>query len=182
MPEPVGRDRASGPLDPGGDLMLLHPDGSEELLVAGGDDGSIADPAVSFDGQWVYYSHIHGLKGTSQVGLPPSRGADIYKIHVQTRQIVRLTDQTFTPNPGAADWSRDFRTPKQGETWLGYGVLNMGPCPLPGGRLAFVSNRNGFRPPKHLRRPCSSSSWTTTATMSSASAISTSAWPCTRPC
>ena len=31
----------------GADLMLLHPDGSEELLVAGG-DGSITDPIVSF--------------------------------------------------------------------------------------------------------------------------------------
>ena len=25
----------------------------------------------------------------------------------------------------------------------------MGPCPLPGGRLMFTSNRNAFRPPKH---------------------------------
>src|SRR6266496_4243598 len=36
-------------LEPGADLMLLHPDGREELLVAGG-DGSITDPFVSFDG------------------------------------------------------------------------------------------------------------------------------------
>src|SRR5690242_20167877 len=36
----------------GGDLVLLHPDGSEEMLVAGGEDGSVADPCVSFDGQW----------------------------------------------------------------------------------------------------------------------------------
>ncbi len=136
-------------MDPGGDLMLLHPDGREELLVEGGDDGSIADPAVSFDGQWVYYSHVKGLKGTSQFGLSPLRGADIYKIHVKTRKIVRLTDQTFTPNTGAADWSKDYRTPQDGKTWLAYGVLNLGPCPLPGGRLAFVSNRNAFRPPKH---------------------------------
>src|SRR5262245_19415474 len=35
-------------IDPGYDLMVLHPDGTEELLVAGG-DGSIADPYVSFD-------------------------------------------------------------------------------------------------------------------------------------
>ncbi len=136
-------------MDPGGDLMLLHPNGREELLVAGGDDGSVADPAVSFDGQWVYYSHIKGLKGTSQFGLSPLQGADIYKIHVKTRRIVRLTDQTFTPNTGAADWSTDYRTPQEGKTWLAYGVLNLGPCPLPGGRLAFVSNRNAFRPPKH---------------------------------
>src|SRR5262249_2126684 len=37
------------------DLMLLHPDGSEEILVSGG-AGAIADPYVSFDAQWVYYS------------------------------------------------------------------------------------------------------------------------------
>jgi hypothetical protein len=41
-------------MEPGADLMLLHPDGSEELLVAGG-DGSITDPFVSFDGEWVYF-------------------------------------------------------------------------------------------------------------------------------
>jgi hypothetical protein len=28
-------------------------------------------------------------------------------------------------------------------------VLNLGPCPLPGGKIVFVSNRNAFRPPKH---------------------------------
>src|SRR5262249_50237175 len=34
------------------DLMLLHPDGSEEVLVEGG-KGAIADPYVSFDANWV---------------------------------------------------------------------------------------------------------------------------------
>src|SRR6266436_5878180 len=36
-------------LEPGADLMLLHPDGSEDLLVKGG-DGAVTDPVVSFDG------------------------------------------------------------------------------------------------------------------------------------
>jgi hypothetical protein len=36
-------------LEPGADLMLLHPDGSEELLVEGG-EGAVTDPIVSFDG------------------------------------------------------------------------------------------------------------------------------------
>src|SRR5438105_15629133 len=53
-------------MDAGADLMLLHPDGSEELLIAGGEDGSVTDPMVSFDGESVYYAHIRGLKGTSQ--------------------------------------------------------------------------------------------------------------------
>ena len=120
------------------------------MLVAGG-DGSVTDPFVSFDGEWVYYSHIHDLKGTSQHGQPPLQGADIYKIHVKTRKIVRLTNQEFTPNTGAADWSK--RLPHAGagqDATLNYGVFNMGPCPLPGGRLVFTSNRNGFRPPKAI--------------------------------
>ncbi len=37
-------------MDPGGDLVLLRTDGSEEVLVAGG-EGSVTDPFVSFDGE-----------------------------------------------------------------------------------------------------------------------------------
>jgi hypothetical protein len=140
-------------MDADADLMLLHPDGSEERLVAGGADGAVTDPFVSFDGEWVYYSHIRGLKGTSQHGQPPFGGADIYKIHVKSRKIVRLTRQVFTPNTGAADWSSDCRKPEPGKTHLNYGVLNLGACPLAGGRIVFVSNRNAFRPPKHPS-PC----------------------------
>lgn len=136
-------------MDPSGDLMLLHPDGKEELLVKGGEDGSVTDPAVSLDGQWVFYSHLQGLKGTSQHGQAPFGGADIYKINLKTREIIRLTHQVYTPNTGAADWSSDCRKPEQGKTHLTNGVLNMGPCPLPGGRLAFTSSRNAFIPPKH---------------------------------
>ncbi len=130
----------------GADLMLLHPDGREELLVAGG-EGSITDPMVSFDGQWVYYSHLYDLQKAHQWS-PPRQGADIFKIHVKSRRIVRLTEQKFTPNTGAANWSDDFRTPQQGRTHFDYGVFNMGPCPLPGGRIVFTSNRDGFRPSK----------------------------------
>jgi hypothetical protein len=133
-------------LEPGADLMLLHPDGSEERLVEGG-DGSVVDPMVSFDGRWVYYTLIHNLKNFNQWS-PPRQGADIYKINVKTRKVVRLTNQKYSPNTGAADWSGDYRTPKEGKSYLEPGVFNMGPCPLPGGRLAFTSNRDGFRPAK----------------------------------
>lgn len=131
-------------MEPGADLMLLHPDGKEELLVAGG-EGSITDPVVSFDGQWVYYVHLYNLKNRSQWN-PPRQGADIFKMHLKSRKTVRLTNQKFTPNLGAAPWSPDFRTPKQGKSHLEYGVFNMGPFPLPGGRIVFTTNRDGFRP------------------------------------
>lgn len=126
----------------GADLMLLHPDGSEELLVSG-QDGSIMDPYVAFDGQWVYYAKFIDPKHT---------GSDIWKIHVPSRKTVRLTDQTFTPNTGAADWSKDFRTPEKGKTALSYGVYNLGPCPVPGGKVVFTSNRNAYVPPRAYPR------------------------------
>jgi hypothetical protein len=135
-------------MDPGADLMLLHPDGTEEVLVKGG-PGSVTDPVVSFDGESVYYSLFHDMKGGSVSQGPPG-GADIYKIHVKSRKIVRLTDQKFTPNTGAGDWSADFRNPQPGKDHFEYGVFNMGPCPLPGGKVMFASNRNGFKPPKRV--------------------------------
>src|SRR5213593_4740893 len=75
------------------DLMLLHPDGSEEMLVEGG-AGAIADPYVSFDAKWVYYSYFHDTTGHG--------GADVYKVNVPSRKIVRLTQQEWTPNTGVA--------------------------------------------------------------------------------
>ncbi|MBI3857170.1 MAG: FecR domain-containing protein, partial [Planctomycetes bacterium] len=60
-------------LEPGADLMLLNPDGKEELLVEGG-KGSITDPMVSFDGQWVYYSHLYNEEKHNQWS-PPAEGS-----------------------------------------------------------------------------------------------------------
>lgn len=138
-------------LDPGADLVLLNPDGKEDVLVEGG-DGSVADPMVSFDGQSVYYVKFHNLKeGFAPWGGLPVHGADIYKIHAKTRKIMQLTTQQFTPNLGAADWNEKFGGSAGGKDLLAYGVLNLGPCPLPGGKIVFVSNRNGFRPPKFGR-------------------------------
>src|SRR5262245_42318654 len=89
-------------MEPGADLMLLHPDGSEEVLVKGG-DGSVTDPSVSLDGQWVYYTLIYNLQKASQ-WEPPAQGADIFKINVKSKKIVRLTNQRYSPNTGAAPW------------------------------------------------------------------------------
>lgn len=133
-------------MEPGADLMLLHPDGSEEVLVEGG-NGSITDPVVSFDGEWVYYSYLYDLRNRSPWN-PPKAGADIFKIHLKSRRIVRLTNQQFSPNTGAAKWSIDYRSNETDRTRYEYGVFNMGPHPLPGGRVAFTSNRDGFRPAK----------------------------------
>jgi hypothetical protein len=108
----------------GSDLVLLHPDGKEEVLVAAGDD-AITDPFVSFDGQWVYYARFH------------NQSSDLFKIHVKSRKVIQLTRQEFTPNTGVV--ARGRRPA---------GVYNLGPCPLPGGKVIFTSNRNGLAPTK----------------------------------
>jgi hypothetical protein len=143
-------------LDPRADLMLLHTNGTEEVLVPGG-YGGVADPCLSFDAQWCYYALYPDLRDSAlnfDRNALPYGGADIYRINLATRQIVQLTAQEFTPNTGAANW--DYANPSSTSslnTTLGYGILNFGPCPLPGGKVAFVSNRNGFTPPKALTAP-----------------------------
>ncbi len=142
-----------GRIDPGADLMLLHPNGNEEVLVNAG-TGSVTDPFVSFDGQWVYYSYFYEPGNiNTQRGLPYG-GADIFKIHLGTRQIVQLTFGEFTPNMGSGNWDEsDPESPPAGFNYLGYGILNLGPAPVPGGKIAFVSNRNAFIPPQGLTNP-----------------------------
>jgi hypothetical protein len=129
-------------IDPGYDLMLLAPDGKEEVLVEGG-KGAVTDPFVSLDGESVYYSYHHNPQAGEWTA-----GADIYKIHVKTRKITRLTHQVHTPNTGVIDWARDYRTPQKGKTHLNYGVYNLGPCPLPGGKIVFTSNRDAVKTPR----------------------------------
>jgi len=121
-------------MEPGADLMLLHPDGREEVLVKGG-NGSVVDPYPSFDGEWIYYAYFHDLRPEAlnrQRRYASKAGSDIYKIHVPSRKVVRLTHQEFTPNTGVAKWSKDPVQPGgRDETYLGYGIFNLGPCPLP---------------------------------------------------
>jgi hypothetical protein len=129
-------------IDAGYDLMLLHPDGKEELLVAGG-DGSVADPYVSFDAEWVHYAHFYlGKLGS---------GSDIYKVHVKSKKVVRLTHQESTPNAGCLAFTKPAPAPKAGAP-IGHGVFNLGPCPLPGGRVAFTSTRDQVKVPRGYPR------------------------------
>ena len=143
-------------IDPGADLMLLHPNGTEELLVAGG-NGAVTDPFVSFDAQWVYYAYFYDVRDAQlnyQRDDLPYRGSDIFRIHLATRQIQQLTHGEFTPNTGGGNWNESNPLdPPAGFDRLGYGILNLGPCPLPGGRIAFTSNRNGFWPQKGYTAP-----------------------------
>src|SRR5262249_30612237 len=87
------------PINPelGADLMVLHPDGREEVLVKVERNEAVADPMVSFDGEWVYFAKFYQGVRTH---MPQYGGSDIYKVHVPTRKVVRLTHREYTPNRG----------------------------------------------------------------------------------
>lgn len=135
-------------IEPGCDLMLLHPNGSEEVLVDAG-AGAVTDPFVSFDGKWVYYAFFHQVNPLGSYDISKA-GSDIFKINLETREIVRLTHQEFTPNMGSGTWLLDsfIDNPVWIANSLLHGMINLAPCPLPGGKIAFVSSRNAFTPPK----------------------------------
>src|ERR1051325_11034967 len=84
---------------PGAELMLLHPDGREEVLVPVKPDEGVTDPFVSFDGEWVYYAKHHQVRYGARDAyrqLQVSKGSDIFKVHVPSRKIVQLTYQEWT--------------------------------------------------------------------------------------
>lgn len=141
-----------GSIEPGTDMMLLHPNGTEEVLVPGG-NGAVTDAVLSFDAQWVFYAKFPDVRPealNSQRSDLPRQGADIYKMNLATRQEIRLTFQEWEPNTGAGNWADhpNGTGASNDQNYLGYGILNLGPCPLPGGRVMFTSNRKGYMPNK----------------------------------
>jgi hypothetical protein len=132
---------------PGAELRLLHPDGRDESLVSVEAQESITDPVVSFDGQWVYFAKFHHMTTgptASMTNLQSRKGADIYRIHVPTRKVVQLTTQQRTPNTGAI---------LPGTESHPRGVHNLAPCPVAGGKVVFVSDRNGYRGVREQTQP-----------------------------
>src|SRR5262249_18765520 len=86
--------------------------------------------------QSVYFARYRNVRKPG-AAKPVSVSSDIFKIHVKSRRVTQLTRQEFTPNTGVAARGRKPE-----------GVYNLGPCPLPGGKVMFKSNRNGFDPTK----------------------------------
>jgi hypothetical protein len=122
-------------------------------LVEGG-LGAVLDPYVSFDGKSVYYAKVHDQTNLHVIRKAARSGADIFKIDLETRAITQLTFQEWTPNTGVAHWSDDpVQASAPGKKTIGYGVYNLGPCPLPGGKIMFTSSRNAYLPNKSFTFP-----------------------------
>ncbi|MSP13542.1 MAG: hypothetical protein EXR62_11370 [Chloroflexi bacterium] len=154
--------------DPGADLRLLHPDCTEELLFPRPEyqalvdapigHGSVADPNISFDGHWVVFTYYHDRTDNN-----PQRcaggygdaclsydGADIYRLNLVTREVVRLTHQEFTPNTGNG---ANFNCAQAYTNCPNVGVFNVGPAFVAQADrsrpdIVFTSTRNNFLPPK----------------------------------
>lgn len=137
--------------EPGADLMLLHPDGSEEVLFPAGANGAVIDPYISYDARSVVFSFFHNARNTNQQrGVNGEHalsreGTDIYRIDLATRSVTRLTFQEFTPNTGN---TADFDCARQFTNCPHVGVFNTGPAFLPDGRIVFTSTRDNFIPNK----------------------------------
>lgn len=143
-------------IDPGADLVLLRRDGREEVLFPGG-AGAVTDPFVSFDARSVYFSYFPDVRPealNTQRNNLPFRGADIYRIDLETRRVTQLTQGGFSPNTAAGTWDEgNPLNPSSTFDSLGYGIVNLGPCPLPGGKIIFTSNRHAFEPPRNFTAP-----------------------------
>jgi hypothetical protein len=151
--------------DPGAQLVLLKRDGSREVIFPleryrGQIDtprgkplaaGSVADPNVSFDGRQVLFTWYHDLtavnpqRGDPQGPYLSTAGADLYKLDLSTRALVRLTTQALTPNTGNG---ARFAPGAPGSNHPRIGVFNTGGTWAPGKRIVFTSNRNNLLPPK----------------------------------
>ena len=147
--------------DAGAQLRLLHPNCTDELLFPRPVtdqslvdrpimSGTVADPNISFDGQWVVFTYYHDQSDTNdQRGLSYD-GADIYRLNLATRAVVRLTHQEFTPNLGNG---ANFDCNSSNNNCPRIGVFNTGPAFVSQAdphkpAIAFTSTRNNFVPPK----------------------------------
>ncbi len=116
----------------GADLILLHPDGSEDVLVDC-NECSVMDPFISLDANWVYYSLIEEATEAS--------ASWIYKINLKDPQFtpIRLSfGDGFDSHLYAANTTEKHY---QSSTRK---IRDMAPIPLADGRILFTSNRAGL--------------------------------------
>ncbi len=116
----------------GAELVLIHPDGSEEVLFSAGPQASVVDPSVSYDGRTVYFSLFEDPRNRNPQRLLSLRPAHIWKINVATR---RATQLTFGNEVAWRDSANQI-DPR-------YALFDVAPVELPDGRILFLSTRDG---------------------------------------
>jgi len=129
----------------GADLVLRHPDGSEEILV-NCDSCSVLDPVISFDGNVVYYAKMNNMQPGRdwraetansfiyKMRLSPAQALDYH----QEIQLTDLGDGFGTDRYGVNDSNNKLDLHGK------IGVRDLAPAPLPDGRILFTSNRRAL--------------------------------------
>tara|TARA_Y100000310_G_scaffold302008_1_gene338956 strand:+ start:1149 stop:4094 length:2946 start_codon:yes stop_codon:yes gene_type:complete len=134
-------------IEGGADLMLVRPDGTEEVLGDCDLSCSYMDPSISFDGRYVYYTKIEGISTNPDDDKKQRKrtAGFIYKIDLQAsapRPEIQLTfDDGFESLQYAANTTVDHDQGTYRE------IRDMGPTPINDGsgvtRIMFTSNRAG---------------------------------------
>ncbi len=122
------------PIAPGADLMLLHADGSERILVDC-DKCSVMDPFISYDGKTVYYSLIEEPKKSS--------ASWIFKIKLDDPDYLPI-QLTFDDGFDSTLYAGNRNQSKKYNQQFYRSIRDMAPVPLADGRLMFTSNRSAL--------------------------------------
>jgi len=147
-------------IEPGADLMLLHPDGSEEILVdcriegqediVGGEANcSVQDPVISYDGNWVYYSKyvdmgVISLSDLRRAWIRLTANSFLFKMALNVPPSARSEIQLTGLGGGLGN---GFAIEKLSgnssvDEIMDFGIRDLGATPLPDGRLLLTSNRD----------------------------------------
>jgi hypothetical protein len=135
-------------IEPGGDLMLLRPDGTTEMLVDCPNEGatncSVQDPSVSFDGTTVYYAKYVDIDTEQPWHFQPAHSF-IFKMALKTPELEDIP-ASERREVQITDFGSGFATDKLNgsgdeDRLKEFGIRDLGPTPLPGGRIVFTSNR-----------------------------------------
>ena len=87
--------------EPGSDLMLLLPNGSEEVLFAAG-NGAVVDPVPSFDAKWIYFSYFPDVR-TAQLNYQRNNAPILGRGHLQDQHRHAPGDPPHATKMGAAE-------------------------------------------------------------------------------
>lgn len=122
---------------PGADLVLLRSSGMQEVLV-NCEECTVQDPMISFDGEWVYYTKMLDAGDERSPSL-------LFKMRIAgDGAAYREIQLTF--NDGFMGGRHQGNDEPEDDLGRYYSIRDMGPTPLPGGKIAFTSNRQATIP------------------------------------
>jgi hypothetical protein len=116
----------------GTDLVLIHPDGSEEVVFAAGPLRACVDPCVTYDGRAVLFALFVDPEDHNYQRDVSRQPSHIWRLDLTTRIATQLTFGNET------DWQTTAHAVNPQ-----YAAFDLAPLELPDGRILFLSTRDG---------------------------------------